>query len=337
LPDMPELRRNPTTREWVIIAADRGLRPHDFVRQQPRSQEPEYSPSCPFCPGNESQAPPAVLELPGTRASSRWQVRVVPNMYPALSTANSAGTPAKGPLFASLPGTGAHEVVVETPRHNELPAEMTEQDLALVLQACQLRYSALAARSETRYVLVFKNHGEAAGTSLRHSHSQIIAAPVLPESERRKGDIAAEHHGETGSCLICQLLREECRDARRLVSQGDGFTVFCPFFAARPAETWIVPIGHQQSFALVEEAALEDLASVLQQTLRRIDSAFSDPDFNYVVQSAPVGEETLPHHHWYMRIIPRLATPAGFELGSEVYINTLSPESAAARLRDVPL
>jgi UDPglucose--hexose-1-phosphate uridylyltransferase len=334
---MPELRRNPTTREWVIIAPDRGLRPHDFVRQQPRSQEPEYSPSCPFCPGNESQAPPAVLELPGTRVSNRWQVRVVPNMYPALSTGDSIGTPTKGSLLTWLPGTGAHEVVVETPRHNELPAETTAQDLTLVLRACQLRYLALAARPETRYVLVFKNHGEAAGTSLRHSHSQIIAAPVLPESERRKGDIAAEHHGKTGSCLICQLVREECRDARRLVSQGDGFAVFCPFFAARPAETWIVPMDHQQSFALVDDATLKGLGSVLRQTLRRIDSAFSDPDFNYVMQSAPVGEETLPHHHWYMRIIPRLATPAGFELGSEVYVNTLSPESAAARLRDVAL
>jgi UDPglucose--hexose-1-phosphate uridylyltransferase len=334
---MPELRRNPTTREWVIIAADRGLRPHDFIRQQPRSQEPEYSPNCPFCPGNESQAPPAVLELPRTRASNRWQVRVVPNMYPALSTGNSVGRPTKGSLLTWLPGTGAHEVVVETPRHDELPAETTAQDLTLVLRACQLRYSALAARPGTRYVLIFKNHGEAAGTSLRHSHSQIIAAPVLPESERRKGDIAAEHYRSSGSCLICQLAREERRDASRVVTQSDNYTVFCPFFAARPAETWIVPMGHQQSFALVEEAALEGLSSVLRQTLRRLDSAFDDPDFNYVVQSAPVGEETLPHHHWYMRIIPRLATPAGFELGSEVYINTLSPESAAARLRDVVL
>jgi UDPglucose--hexose-1-phosphate uridylyltransferase len=334
---MSELRRNPTTQEWVIVAADRGLRPHDFVRQQPRSQEPEYSPSCPFCPGNESLTPPAILELPGTRADRRWQVRVVPNMYPALSDGESAAAPLRGPLFASLPGTGAHEVVVETPRHNELPAEMTEQDLTLVLRACQVRYSALAARPETRYVLVFKNHGEAAGTSLRHSHSQIIAAPVLPESERRKGDIAAEHHRSTGSCLICQLVREECRDATRVVSEGSGFTVFCPFFAARPAETWIVPTAHQPSFVLVDDAALQDLSSVLRQTLRRLDFTFSDPDFNYVVQSAPVGEETLPHHHWYIRIIPRLATPAGFELGSEVYINTLSPESAAERLRAVPL
>jgi UDPglucose--hexose-1-phosphate uridylyltransferase len=333
---MSQLRRNPTTQEWVIVAADRGLRPHDFVRQQPRGQEPEYSPGCPFCPGNESLTPPMILELAGTRADRRWQVRVVPNMYPALSDEESAAAPVKGPLFASLPGTGAHEVVVETPRHNEPPAEMTEQDLTLVLRACQLRYSALAARPETRYVLVFKNHGEAAGTSLRHSHSQIIAAPVLPESERRRGDIAAEHHRSTGSCLICQLVREECRDATRVVSEGSGFTVFCPFFSARPAETWIVPTGHQQSFVLVDDAALRDLASVLRQTLRRLDSAFSDPDFNYVVQSAPVGEESLPHHHWYIRIIPRLATPAGFELGSEVYINTLPPESAAERLREVP-
>lgn len=333
---MSELRRNPTTQEWVIVAADRGLRPHDFVRQQPRSQEPEYSASCPFCPGNESSTPPAILELPGARANQRWQVRVVPNMYPALGIGNSAGAPAKGPLFASLPGTGAHEVVVEAPRHNKLPAEMTEQDLTLVLRACQLRYSALAARAETRYVLVFKNHGEAAGTSLRHSHSQIIAAPVLPESERRRGDIAAEHHRDTGLCLICQLVREESRDANRMVSQASGFAVFCPFFAAHPAETWIVPTAHQQSFMLVDEAALQDLGGVLRETLRRLDSAFHDPDFNYVVQSAPVGEETLPYHHWYIRVIPRLITPAGFELGSGVYINTLSPESAAARLRDVP-
>jgi UDPglucose--hexose-1-phosphate uridylyltransferase len=334
---MPELRRNPTTQEWVIIAGDRSVRPHDFVRQQPRGPEPEYSSSCPFCPGNESHTPPAVLELPGDRANHRWQVRAVPNMYPALGTGDSAERPAKGPLFTSLPATGAHEVVVETPRHNELPAEMTEQDVTLVLRACQLRYSALAARPETRYVLVFKNHGEGAGTSLRHSHSQIIAAPVLPESERRKSEVAAEHYRNTKSCLICRLVREECRDGSRVVSQGNGFTVFSPFFAARPAETWIVPAEHQQSFVLVDEAALQGLGSVLRQTLRRLDSAFSDPDFNYVVQSAPVGEETLPHHHWYMRIIPRLTTPAGFELGSDVYINTLSPESAAARLRDVHL
>lgn len=332
---MSELRLNPLTREWVIIAGERRRRPHRFARRRRRRPLPDYLPDCPFCPGNEAMTPPSVLEIPGSGPDG-WQIRAFPNKYPALSPSTPGEERREGPLFAARGGQGAHEVLVETPRHSRLQPLREPGEMWLLVQAYRERYLALKGQPGMKYVLIFKNHGEEAGTSIEHPHSQIIAAPLLPEAVRRRGRIAREHWQGSGYCLCCQVAQEEMRLGQRMVYQDDGFAVFHPFAATCPGETWIVPLEHCPSFGRASEGTLRRFADVLLRTLRQLSAAFGQPDYNYVIHSAPRGEEDQPHHHWYLQLVPRLGRTAGFELGSGVYINVTSPEETAAAMRRAP-
>jgi len=334
---MSEFRLNPATGEWVIVAAERRRRPEEHARPTRRRHVASYVQGCPFCAGNEAQTPPAVLESADPAANGPWGVRVFPNRFPALEPSPPSAAASQGPLFTAVSGEGAHEVVVETPVHNRFPALRSDDEIRLMVQAYQQRYLALMARPSTEYVLVFKNQGEAAGTSIEHPHSQIIAAPVVPESVWRSGEIAREHHRRSGRCLQCQLAEEEMRVGSRVVHRDDRFVVFHPFAAASPAETWIVPLDHQPSFGWVGESALAAFASVLARTLRQLSAGFGDPDFNYAIHSAPRTEEDQPYWHWRLQLIPRLTKAAGFELGSGIYINIASPETTAETMRLAPV
>lgn len=330
---MSELRRNPLTGHWVIIAGERGKRPHELARSRRRRRAPSYLENCPFCPGNEARTPPAVLEIPDSDTGDRWQVRAFPNKYAALTPVSSQHKDPDSSLFHTIPGEGAHEVIVETPVHNRFSAGRGEDEMALVVEAYQRRYAELLARPSTKYVLVFKNHGEGAGTSLEHPHSQIIAAPVVPEGVRLRARIAEEHYRSTGRCLLCQLAEEEIRAGTRVVHRDERFVVFHPFAPGRPAETWIVPLEHQAAFEQAPEATARAFAPVLGRTLRQLSAGFGDPDFNYAIQTAPKGEATSPYHHWHLQLVPRLTRAAGFELGSGIFINISPPEESAERMR----
>ncbi len=330
---MPELRCNPVTAQWVIIAGERGKRPHARAQSRRRRRAPSYLEGCPFCPGNEAQTPPAVLEVPEPDGHGRWQVRAFPNKFAALTPTPAPVTGPEGPLFVAVPGEGAHEVIVETPLHNRFPADWDEEEMARVVEAYQQRCIELLARPSTEYVLVFKNHGEAAGTSLEHPHSQIVAAPVVPQDVRLRAEIAEEHFRSTGRCLLCRLAEDELRAGTRIVHRDDRFVVFHPFAAARPAETWIVPLEHQPAFERAPEQTASAFGSVLGRALRGLRAAFGDPDFNYAIHSAPKAEADRPFHHWYLQLMPRLTRAAGFELGSGIYINVSPPEETAERMR----
>ena len=330
---MSEFRLNPATGEWVIIASERRRRPEDNARPRRRRRLPSHVETCPFCAGNESLTPTAVLESADPTANGPWAVRVFPNKFPALEPSPSPAAASQGPLFSAVSGEGVHEVVVETAVHNRFPAARSEEETLLIARAYRERYQALMARPSTQYVLIFKNQGKAAGTSIEHPHSQIIATPILPESVWRSGEIAREHHRRSGRCLHCQLAEEEMRVGSRVVYRDDRFVVFHPFAAGRPAETWIMPLEHQPSFGRVDEDTLACFASVLTRTLRQLAAGFGDPDFNYAIHSAPHGEEDRPFWHWRLQLIPRLTMAAGFELGSGIYINVASPEATAETMR----
>ncbi len=330
---MPEFRLNPATGEWVIVAGERRGRPKEQSRPKQRKRLPSRVEGCPFCPGNEAQTPPAVLERADPVGNGPWAVRVFPNRFPALEPTPSSEGKSQGPLFTAVRGEGVHEVVVETPVHNRLPAARSTEEMQLIVRAYQERYLALMARPSTQYVLVFKNQGEGAGTSIEHPHSQIIATPVVPDAVWRSGEIAREHHRRTGRCLYCQMAEEEMRIGSRVVWQDDRFVVFHPFAAARPAETWIVPLEHEATFGRADDGTLGGFASVLARTLRQLSDGFGDPDFNYAIHSAPRGEEDRPYWHWHLQLMPRISKAAGFELGSGIYINVAPPEATAEIMR----
>jgi UDPglucose--hexose-1-phosphate uridylyltransferase len=205
--------------------------------------------------------------------------------------------------------------------------------MAILVQAYQLRYRALENIPSIRYISIFKNHGTGAGTSLLHPHSQIIASPVVPENVLRRVQRAEQHYRETSKCLYCHIVDEELRSGSRVVYQDEHFLVFHPFASARPAETWIVPFRHQSSIGQVNKKGLNLFSAVLSRTLKQLSNGFGDPDFNYAIHSVAGSNEEKPYLHWYLQLVPRLTMSAGFELGSGIQINSKSPESTAAIMR----
>lgn len=329
----PELRLDPVSREWVIVAPQRSIRPHAAkARATPNASQ--SSEDCPFCPGNESMTPPPVLELPGDGVPGQWQVRAFANKFPALTPDAPALETPLG-LFQRSAGRGRHEVIVETPAHDRVAADFTHAEMELVVRAYRQRFEALMGEEHTKYVVVFKNQGGRAGASLAHSHSQILGASVVPEAERRRERTAAAHFEKTRRCLLCDVIDAELRDASRVVSTDESFVVFEPFSAARPGETWIAPIRHALSFGQVKSDELREFASALRGTLQRLRFAFEDPDFVYAIHSASRLVKSGQSYHWYLQLIPQITTLAGLELASGMYVNTVAPEAAAAAMRTV--
>jgi len=326
---MSTLRQDPTTRQWAILATRRGDRPHEDV-VVPRPELPAFDETCPFCPGNEDQTPPEILREP---PGDTWQVRVVPNMYAALS---GDGTTVRSgePMFREMPGIGSHEVVVETTRHDGRMDEMTVDEVARVIWVWRERYRALIARPDVRAVVVFKNFGALAGTSLTHSHSQIVATPVFLPRLLRRLDVATRFYDENGACVYDQLLEAEVEAGVRMVDDFGGFVALEPWAAQTPFETWIAPRLHQGSFGSLDDEGIRGLAGILIRTLTALRHACGDPDYNLVMYSAPTdGGHAEEVFHWHLKLIPRVSTQAGFEIGSAMAINTVAPEDAAQALR----
>ena len=329
---MSELRRNPLTHEWVVIASARGGRPREYASRSVRPRRARTQPQCPFCPGNEERTPPTVLALPGSSGTD-WAVRVVENAYPALTTPATGGPPDGSALLAVMPGTGAHEVIVECREHDREIADRGRGEVRLMLGAYRARYRTLIGAPEIVYVSAFKNQGVTAGASLEHPHSQIVALPVVPGAARRRSKIAAAYRERTGRCLMCDVVAEEVSDGRRIVRDEAGFATFVPHAPEFPGEMWVVPKTHAPSFGALADGDLDGLAAALLDATVRLRDRLGDPDFNCAIHSPASDEQEAPHQHWYLQMSPRTATLAGVELATGLRINPESPEETAARLR----
>ena len=322
-----ELRQDPITGDWVIVAAGRGARPRDFVRQPVSRADSE---NCPFCPGNEGETPPEVWRLDGP--DSRWRIRVVPNRFAVLAGSGDADPQVSPEGFCVMPGRGEHEVIVESPDHDGDLALFEANHVRNVLEAYRVRYRALAGRGAA-LVVIFRNHGPQAGTSLIHPHSQVIAAPLIPNAVEHRLQRAIEYFKETGRPLCADVLQRELEDGRRIVMESGRFVAFQPYASAAPYETWIMPRLPRPSFGGVPDEDLDDLAPVLRSVLAGLRRAMDDPDYNMVIHSTPAAYVDREYLGWYIQIIPRLTTPAGFELGTGIRVNPTVPEEAAALLR----
>jgi UDPglucose--hexose-1-phosphate uridylyltransferase len=347
----PELRKNIVTREWVIIAKGRSKRPQDFVREGEGAQAaPAHDPSCPFCPGNEDSTPPEVFALRDrTRSaksdatlrssdasplrSTNWLVRVVPNKFAALRADGSDSVRQVG-IYSARDGLGAHEVIVESPEHNKDLWELDQSQVAAVIECYRQRYLAFEAAESLRHVLIFRNHGINAGTSLVHPHSQLIAGPVLPHQIRLELVGSSEYWEYLGKCVFCAIIDHESRGDERTVLQTDHFIVVTTFAARYPFETWVLPRRHSIRFADMSEEEAADFAAVLRETLGRLARCLGRPSYNFAIHSAPAAEHNVRAYHWHLEIYPRMTTFGGFELGSDIYINVTAPEEAAHYLRE---
>ena len=329
---MPELRKDPVVGRWVIISTERGRRPSAFSPEPVRTQADQ----CAFCPGEEDKTPPEILAMrpPGSAPNTPgWSYRVVPNKFPALRIEGDLEASGEG-LYDRMEGIGAHEVVIETPDHHATLASMSVDAVADVLLAYRERVLDLKKDTRFQYILAFKNHGAAAGASIEHSHSQLIATPIIPIMVIEELSGAAEYYDRKERCVWCDILHQERGDRRRLIQDRDGFVVVAPYAPRFPFESWILPDRHRSSF---EESGIDDLrglAGVLQDLLQRLNRVLNDPPFNFMLHTAPLHEPALDHFHWHLEVIPKLTSVAGFEWGSGFFINPVAPEDAATALRE---
>jgi UDPglucose--hexose-1-phosphate uridylyltransferase len=262
-------------------------------------------------------------------------VRVVPNKFPALRIEEDHRRHEEGTHFRFTGGCGAHEVIIETPEHERFLADHPVEHVEFVLRTLQLRFNDLMRDTRFQAIVIFKNHGEGAGTSLRHRHWQLIATPVVPRTLRLKHAVATDYFDETGNCLYCDLLEEELAVGERVVVENEHYAAIIPYASRVPFETWILPKVHRSSFGWAEPAHLQPLAALLKAVLGKLYLTLGNPDYNLTINTAPRGDEDKRYFLWHLEILPRLTKPAGFELGSGMSINTVPPEEAASFLREV--
>jgi UDPglucose--hexose-1-phosphate uridylyltransferase len=334
---MPELRQDPATKQWVIIARERAKRPHDFMKQSAPPPLPAYKEDCPFCPGNESLTPPETMAYRrgGLANGPGWWVRAVPNKYSALVPDGSISRKEEEGLFRKMDGVGQHEVIIESPLHNQCIALMEDKQVEEILLAYRERYLTLREDPRFKLIIIFKNHGRAAGTSLEHPHSQLVATPIVPLTIRQRFEKAASHFDDDGTCVYCDILREGLRVPTRMIMETDRFVTFHPFASRAPFETWILPKEHHASFGSISMGDAKEFAWVLKTTLFKLYRGLNNPDYNYIIHTAPTKDEHEEYFHWHLQILPRLVTPAGFELGTGIFINAALPEETAEFIRNL--
>jgi len=330
---MPEFRKDPIIGRWVIISTDRGKRPSSFGNV-PKQEEPMM---CPFCPGNEASTPPEVLAFRESDSQPNkpgWFVRVISNKYPALRIEGTHGREPMG-IYDKMNGIGAHEVFIETPDHSRDLADLSVEEIKNVLWAYRERVLDLQRDHRFKYILIFKNHGEAAGASLEHSHSQLIATPIIPRKVEEEIIGARKYFEFKERCVFCDIIRQEIADKDRIVNDYGDFIAFEPYASRFPFETWLLPKQHVSHLVDFSDDIYFYLAEALRDILNRIRVALNNPPFNFILHTAPIGRKYNELYHWHIEIIPKLTKIAGFEWGSGFYINPTLPEDAAAFMRNI--
>jgi UDPglucose--hexose-1-phosphate uridylyltransferase len=342
---MPELRYDPIQKRWVIIASERGLRPDVF----PIKNEPAPEGFCPFCEGNEGKTPPEIAAVRANGSGPNqpgWQVRVVPNKFPALRIEGNMDRKGIG-VYDRMNGVGAHEVIIETPQHNLNLADARVEHIEHVIRMYRQRLVDLLRDHRFKYILIFRNYGAAAGALLSHPHTQIIASPVMPPTLAGELTSAKQYYMQKERCLFCDVIQQEIESGERIVVATEEFVALTPFASRFPFEIFIAPRSHHHSFAEISDHMIRRLAAVLKEVLLRSKKCLNDPAYNFLIHTSPNVKvrpwrsgywDTIEvDFHWHIEFMPRLTRIAGFEWGTGFYINPTAPEEAAKYLRDVEL
>jgi UDPglucose--hexose-1-phosphate uridylyltransferase len=330
---MSELRKDPVTGRWVIISTERRKRPSDF-RLEPVQIAPDAE--CPFCEGHENMTPREILAYRRNGHGPNeagWDLRVVPNQFPVLRVEGNLDRQGEG-LFDKMNGIGAHEVIIETPKHLESLATMSADAVEQLFWSFRERVQDLKQDRRFRYIIIFKNHGTAAGASLDHSHSQLIALPIVPREVRAEIDGARQHFASKERCVFCDVIRQDAADGRRIIAENADMIALAPYAPRFPFETWILPKRHQALFEDTPRHEYAALARLLGDLLRRMNKSLLSPPYNLLIHSAPVSEPAGDFYHWHVEIIPKPTKVAGFEWATGFYLNPTAPEEAAQVLRD---
>jgi UDPglucose--hexose-1-phosphate uridylyltransferase len=332
---MPDLRKDPIVGRWVIVAKSRAKRPHDFD-STPHMRRGSF---CPFCEGHEDKTPDEIIAYrnPGSQRNREgWRVRVVPNKFPALEIEGDLNKRGEG-IYDMMRGVGAHEVIIESPKHLVSTSQLSEEQLREVLWVYRDRLVDLKKDPRLVYGMIFKNVGAAAGASLEHTHSQLIVTPIVPINVWEEMTGSLEFYNYRGRCVYCDMIQQELATEKRIVIDTPGFVAFCPFASRFPFETWVLPKVHSSHYENIQKNSADELSGVIRQVIAKIEAALDQPAYNYIIHTAPFDTQELGHYHWHIEIMPSLTKAAGFEWGTGFYINPVPPEEAAAFLREVEI
>ena len=332
---MPELRKDPISGRWVIISVERGKKPTDFISPNQKRKAGGF---CPFCPGNEHTTTPEIIAFRSTSTapnSPGWTLRVVPNKFPALQIQGDLNKMGEG-VFDRMSGVGAHEVIIETNDHQLSLSTMPQRAVEDVLWSYFFRLSDLKKDMRLKYALIFKNEGEVAGASLEHTHSQLIALPIVPKSVREEMESSKKYYDNKERCIFCDIINQELITDKRVIYENDQYVTISPFAPREPFETWILPKRHESNFSPPDKS-FSGLAEILQRTLRQIDKVLDAPPYNFILHTSPFKDEVNDYYHWHIEIMPKLTKMAGFEWGSGFYVNPTPPEEATKFMREAKI
>ena len=332
---MPELRKDPITGTWVIISEERKKRPKYY--QIVVDKDMSMPQNCPFCPGNEAMTPPETYALRPDHSRANdpgWVLRVVPNKFPALRIEGELRKSGEG-FYDRISGIGAHEVIIETPQHPRERADIDAIQIKNTLAAAKSRILDLKKDTRFKYIMVFKNFGPTAGATLSHSHTQLIALPVVPLRVQEEIDGARSHFDLKERCIFCDIIDYESAADRRLLSENEHFIVLAPYAPRFSFELAVYPKRHNPAFESTPDAELESLSSILSDTLNRVARLLNQPDYNLIIHNAPCSNNVGDFYHWHIEFMPVLARVAGFEWGTGFYINPISPEESVQSLKSI--
>ena len=328
---MSEWRADPVTGQWVIVVSDAPVRRRDFDLDE---RPPDADGPCPLCEGHEQAAGREILAVRGGTPADGpgWDLRVVPNRVPMLRVEAGGGAQRDG-LLEHQPGLGAHEVVVESARHDASWFTMTEEELTRVLVAWRDRMADLRRDSRMRSALAFKNHGAKAGARLAHPHSQVVAMPRVPPRIDEEVRGAERHHAATGRCVYCDLMVQEIAAGARVITATPGCVALAPYASRSPFEVVLVPRQHGARFEAASTGDITGVATALREVLVQIDAQLGRPAFNAVLHTAPYDAAVDGSYHWHLELVPRVLRTTGFDLGSGTAVNPVPAEKAARVLR----
>jgi UDPglucose--hexose-1-phosphate uridylyltransferase len=332
---MPELRKDPVIGRWVIISTERGKRPTDFD-EVPVEQNGEF---CPFCYDHEDNTPPEIFAIRRDKSTANkpgWTLRVIPNKFPALRIEGRLNRQGEG-IYDKMSGIGAHEVVIETPDHEKSLSDLEISGICSVFRVFRERILDLRKDTRLKYVMIFKNHGKSAGASLNHTHSQLIATPIIPKTVIEEIESAKKYYEYKDRCIFCDIIRQEIHDQVRVVYEEEYFIALAPYAPRFPFETWILPKEHYSHYESMTDQMLEHLSITFKEVLGKINVALQNPPYNFVVHTFPVQDDPDKFYHWHIEFMPKLTSVAGFEWGTGFHINPTSPEDAAKYLKNITL
>jgi len=326
-----ELRQDPITGDWVVIATGRAKRPEEFAKQKRTQAEEDSEKKCFFCYPEETGQKKDVLIYKNSQGE--WTLRVFPNKYPAFSRLknNRIHHKEEGPYF-KMDSIGYHELII-TRDHKKQLADLDILEIAEVIDAYQDRYINLMNKKSVNYIEIFQNHGKEAGASVAHPHSQLMAIPVISPYIKRELKGAENYYRMNKYCVYCAIIKWEKEHRQRIVFENDKYLVFCPFTSRVAFETWVIPKEHHPYFERINTQEKIQLAEALKTALKKISEALNNPAYNFYIRTSPADGQDYPHFHWHIEILPKTSEWAGFELSTEIEISTIQPEVAAKFLR----